>query len=379
MINIIRDTCALCNDILQDIYEIKNVPISFSIIHNLDEECVNSDLSYSYCQNCNSIQLNKLIPLDILYKNAHNYNIVGKVWENYFKLFISLLNDSINNKNILEIGCPSGKLALSSVNYKKWFIVEPNIKDELFKNNNNIVLIKEFFSDKLKINDDIDLIVHSHLFEHIYEPRIFLTSCFNILKDKGKMIFSIPNMEYILENNLSLNVGILFEHNIFYSRSNLVKLLESSGFQILNIIKYENHRIIFETEKNSNQNIVKYNIDTYDINVLNTLIENNKIYDKFINNCKNKLLNETRPIYLFGASYNNYLLLINGLNDINIKGILDNCLEKQGKYLYGFKHLIYSPEILQTQDAVVIIKNGYYSVEIISQISNINPNTFILN
>ena len=90
-------------------------------------------------------------------------------------------------------------------------------------------------------------------------------------------------------------------------------------------------------------------------------------------------MNETRPIYLFGASYNNYLLLINGLNNINIKGILDNCLEKQGKYLYGFKHLIYSPEILQTQDAVVIIKNGYYSVEIISQISNINPNTFILN
>jgi predicted SAM-dependent methyltransferase len=379
MINIIRDTCALCNGILKHIYEIKNVPISFSIIHNIDDECVNSDLSYYYCESCNSIQLNKLIPLDILYKNAHNYNIVGKVWENYFKLFISLLNDNINNKNILEIGCPSGKLALSSDNYNKWFIVEPNIKDELFVNNKNIILIKEFFSNKLKIDDNIDLIVHSHLFEHIYEPRIFLIHCFNILKEKGKMIFSIPNMEYILENNLSLNGGVMFEHNIFYSRSNLVKLLESSGFQILNIIKYENHSIIFETEKSISSSIIKYNIDTYGINVLNTLIENNKIYDKFINSCKNKLLNETRPIYLFGASYNNYLLLINGLNDINIKGILDNCLEKQGKYLYGFKHLIYSPEILKTQNAVVIIKNGYYSNEIISQINNINPNTFILN
>ena len=30
----------------------------------------------------------------------------------------------ISNKNVLEVGCPSGKLALSHDNYKKWYIVK---------------------------------------------------------------------------------------------------------------------------------------------------------------------------------------------------------------------------------------------------------------
>ena len=68
-----------------------------------------------------------------------------------------------------------------------------------------------------------------------------------------------------------------------------------------------------------------------------------------------------------------------GLNDINIFGILDNCIEKQNKYLYGYDILIKSPNILKNEDSIVILKNGVYSNEIYDQIININKNTYIIN
>ena len=64
---------------------------------------------------------------------------------------------------------------------------------------------------------------------------------------------------------------------------------------------------------------------------------------------------------------------------IAINGILDNNSNKQGKYLYGFKIKIISPEILKDSDSIVILKNGYYSKEIKKQILNINSNTIIID
>jgi hypothetical protein len=98
--------------------------------------------------------------------------------------------------------------------------------------------------------------------------------------------------------------------------------------------------------------------------------------------CKNqisKIQNQYKNIYIFGAYYNTQILLAMGLNDINIFGILDNCIEKQNKYLYGYNILIKSPNILKNEDSIVILKNGVYSKEIYDQIININKNTYIIN
>jgi hypothetical protein len=61
---------------------------------------------------------------------------------------------------------------------------------------------------------------------------------------------------------------------------------------------------------------------------------------------------------VFGASYNTQYLLALGLNTIKINGILDNCKEKQGKFLSGYALQIFSPDIIKDlSNCVVIIKN----------------------
>jgi len=62
-------------------------------------------------------------------------------------------------------------------------------------------------------------------------------------------------------------------------------------------------------------------------------------------------------------------------NKINIKGLVDNCIEKQCRYFYGYNLLILSPTILKTEDAIVILKNGVYIEEIKKQILDLNANT----
>jgi len=72
-------------------------------------------------------------------------------------------------------------------------------------------------------------------------------------------------------------------------------------------------------------------------------------------------------------------LLSLGINSNKIKGILDNSIEKQNKYFYGYDIFIYSPEILKNDnECFIILKNGCYTNEIIEQILNISVNIKII-
>jgi hypothetical protein len=96
----------------------------------------------------------------------------------------------------------------------------------------------------------------------------------------------------------------------------------------------------------------------------------------FIDSCECYLGKE---IYLFGASYNTQFLLAFGFSKYNIVGILDNCKEKQGKYLYGYDLQIFDPIVVKDKKCVVIVRIGYYSKEVIEQLLVINPLLIIVS
>ena len=373
-----RLICAICNSRLNHFYELNNHPIKFSTTSCPIYE--SSPLSFSQCSVCNTIQLDKLVPLHILYSDNHNYTSVGKTWKDYFHTICKKLFPIVNEKNVLEIGDPSGKIANKLTNYKKWYIVEPN------KNNNivfhdNIEFIEQFFDDFVneqcsQFHNKIDVIVHSHLFEHIYEPCLFLEKCYNILKENGEMCFGVPNMEYITTEELTPFVGLVFEHNIFLNKENIKYMLEKTGFQLVDIIYYENHSVIYHCIKLNNPilNTIPLSITDYQpgfFNVLQKYKASICEYNKIIEN------NPDKKIYVFGASYYVQALFVLGLKIENVCGLLDNCVEKQNKYLYGFNLMIYSPSIIQYQDCIVIVKNGYYSDEIKKQLILLNSNCII--
>lgn len=377
-----RTKCAICNNDIKNIYSLNNVPIKLACIlqNKQSENPKTAELSYSQCINCHTIQLDKLIPLDQLYSESHNYVSVGNTWENYFKTFVEILQPHIIDKNVIEIGCPSGKIAQRLFDFKNYTIVDPN-KNPNIVLNDNMFFDQTFFDENYKPDKQIDIIVHSHLFEHIYEPNKFLNTCNNLLADNGVMIFGIPNMEFISNNALSLFSGIFFEHTIFLNKENVSYMLNNNGFEIIDIIDYENHSIIFHCQKKTNfktsllPNDFCGKITNY-YHIFMRTIDN---YKHFLNKTNDFISKTKKNVYIFGTSYNTQLLISLGLDISNIKGILDNCKEKQGRILYGYNLLIYDPSILKQSDSIVILKNGVYITEIQEQIKNINNDTVIIN
>ena len=354
-----RDYCAICNTMLDNsIYNIANIPIQITCIDD-NKNMKYTDFYFSQCSECNTIQLKTLIPLEILYEKSHNYHSIGKTWEGYYTTFIDIIKPLIEDKTILEIGCPSGKIANSINNYKKWYIVEPNKNiDVIFKD--NIEFIECFFTNEFKLDKNIDIIIHSHFFEHTYEPNQFLKKCYELLKEADEMIFGVPNIQHLTEEKIVLFNGLCFEHTIFLNKQNICYLLKKNGFEIINIIDYVNHSNIYHVKKSiiTECPIIKIN-DYYPV-----FMEIINDYTTFISKCNDILINTCKKVYIFGAGYNTQNLLSLGIKKDKIYGILDNCKEKQNKYLYGFDYLIYSPEIIKNTECIVILKNGYYINEI---------------
>jgi len=368
-----RKKCAICYNKLRFIYSVDEIPITLSCVELEDHECSYDKMSYSICVSCNTIQLDKLIPLGQLYKFSHNVTSVGKTWENYFNLFIKTIQYIIQNKTILEIGCPSGKIANKCSQYNKWYIVDPN-KNKSIMFNDNIVFIESFFDENFKLNEKVDIIIHSHLFEHIYSPNEFLQHCNKLLNDNGEMIFGVPNMEHMIDTTLFS--GMFFEHTLFLNKENITFLLNKNGFEIVNIFDYENHSTIYHTKKMEDKNkktADEFNIKDYSNSFLQ-VIDETKLFIERCNLVISK--NIDKDIYIFGASYNTQYLLFFGLNN-NIRGIIDNCKEKTNKYFYGTKLKIFCPDVLN-DNSIVILKNGYYSNEISLQIKQINTNIIII-
>lgn len=395
-----RQVCAICQSRLNHIYILNYMPKKLSCIDNPIYDT--ASLSFAQCDICNTIQLDELIPLNILYSESHNYTSVGKIWENYFKMFCNIIEPIISNKNVLEIGCPSGKIALQMNNYNQWFIVEPN-KNVNVNFNDNIIFIQNFFDEHFKIDKIVDVIIHSHLFEHIYEPIVFLKKCFEILSENGEMVFGVPNMEHMAETGICPFLGVFFEHTIFLNKDNITYLLNRHGFEIIKIIDYEKHSTLYHCRKiktfikvhdvtTINDCVIMSSESTVEESVNNSIdyqfklknyyeIYNNTLneYKLFVNICNDIIINTNTQVYLFGASYNSQFLSCLGLNINKITGILDNCKEKQGKYLYGYNLKIFDPTILINNNCIVILKNGYYASEIKKQIMYINKNTRIIS
>ncbi|HEH5540573.1 TPA: methyltransferase domain-containing protein [Campylobacter coli] len=344
--------------------------------------CVESDLKEDFI--CKQewaiskegvIQLKNLIPLEILYANGHDSGVVGSLWEEHHKEFADLVIKS-NPKSVLEIGGGHGKLSqncLSSVDIK-WTIVEPNSCNK----HQNVDYIDGFFQKEIFNNGCFDTIVHSHTFEHIYNPHKFLEEISFALQSGDKMIFSLPNMQKWLENKFTNCLN--FEHTIFLSENILEFLLYKHKFKIIQKQYFKEHSIFYHVCKDESinvQNIVLKN--EYERNK-KLFLDMKKYYQEKILHINKILENTTKKVYLFGAHLFGQYLIFQGLNTEKIINILDNNPNKQEKRLYGTNFTVKSPKILKDQnDSLVILNAGVYNEEIRHGLYVINKYIEVIN
>ncbi len=337
-----------------------------------------ADMTWSISETNGIVQLRHLVPLNVLYDSQHDSGLIGGIWIEHHQQFAKFIQEQ-SPKSILEIGGAHGIL---SREYKKenpinWTILEPN---PVPTEGVDATFIKGFFDDKFTFDGEIDTIIHSHVFEHVYYPNEFINHISKFLEEGQKLIFSLPNMEEMLKRNYTNCIN--FEHTVFITEPYVDHLLSKHGFkQVAKQYFKSDHSIFYAYVKDSNIKTIELPKGLYEYNKKLYLdyVDYHKQLIKDLNaNIDN--ISKDQSIYLFGAHIFAQYLIEFGLNTSRIVCLLDNDKNKQGKRLYGTNMMVESPGILaDVKDPVVILKAGVYNQEVRSDILvNINPHVFFL-
>ena len=165
----IREKCAVCGS---ESFEILS-SIDYPVFCGTTTDSIDKDLIANeeiVISSEGILQLRKLIPLEILYADEHGSGAVGGIWDLHHREFSKFIA-KFNPKKVLEIGGGHGKIARFCVDVLgvDWTIIEPNVRDR----QEGVKYIDSFFKKEF-LEESYDTIVHSHTFEHIYNPNEFL-------------------------------------------------------------------------------------------------------------------------------------------------------------------------------------------------------------
>ena len=362
---------------LELLQTIKSFPVYMGTVTSDYKKDLKADMSWFISKKTGMIQLNKLIPLNILYQQSHDSGVVGKVWEKHHSKFCQFI-EKYDHKKIIEIGGANGILANKFHKNNQninWVIIDPNSKP---LKNCKAKFINKFYDEKLDLDYKDSTIVHSHTLEHVYNPLKFM-SVISKKINNNRLIFSVPNIKEMVRRKYTNAIN--FEHTYFLTEEFTKYYLDLFGFEI-EFKEYflEDHSIFYSAFK-------KYKKVKKEIKIKNYYKENKKIFneykeynDRIVNKLNDQIESSKGNVYLFGAHIFSQHLLSIGLSEKNITSILDNDITKQSRRLYGTTLHVNSPKILRNQKSpTVILKAGAYNSEIKKDIlENINSKTIFL-
>lgn len=233
------------------IFKLSKFPIFCGVTNKKNKKIDRENLIFWINKNSGTVQVHPKIKLEKLYKNSHGSGTVGKTWANHHQFFYNFIKKYLKGK-ILEIGAGNNSIASKVGNIskiEKIYSIGKNVDQNIKSKRTEI--IDNFFSKKIikeKIKTRVNVIIHSHFFEHVYEPDKFLKDIYSTLDIGGYQCFSVPNMTEMLKSGQANAVN--FEHPYYYDKDLIKAILQSNGFKIIKTKKFlKNHSIMYITKK----------------------------------------------------------------------------------------------------------------------------------
>lgn len=358
---------------LELLYSLKKFPAFLGCVSTPQEQDVVEDMNFYVGTNTGMVQLNPILPLEVVYQTDHNQGATGTTWLHHHSEFAKFIAEHVPEQ-VFEIGGSHGLLSQLYLenNSADWYIIEPNPT----LTNSRAKLIRGWFNDVNDVPAGTDMIVHSHVLEHIYDPAKFFNSL-STMPAGTKLCFSMPNLELHLKKKFS-NI-FHFEHTYLCNETFVEYWLTCYGFNIVKKHLHEDHSIFYSAVRNDNPVEMAPAPNCYTENK-QLMLDYFKYFEESTKEINQQLATVTGPVYLFGAHVFSQFQLAFGLDASKIVCLLDNSKQKQGQRLYGTNLMVSSPQVLATIDKpVVILRAGAYSAEIKQDIiSNINPNTVFI-
>lgn len=372
-----RNHCAVTLEKdLEHLHTFREFPVFMGCTAQPAELDLKADMEWQISLHSGSVQLKKLLPLEVLYPDSHGAGCVGRLWDRHHSAFAQALS-RVAPKSVFEIGGAHGILATKYRQHGEvpWTILEPNPSPV---QGCPARFIKGFFDERFSCSDSFDVVVHSHLFEHVYHPAEFMRHLGSFVPEGKHLVFSLPNMQAMLERKYTNCIN--FEHTVLLTEPHIEFLLSQNGFRtVAREYFLEDHSIFYAAVRDGGVAAASLPRGLYS-RYRELYLEYLRYHKQLIEKLNRDIRDCGRPVYLFGAHVFSQYLIAFGLDTGPIVSLLDNDPNKQGKRLYGTPLQVSSPKALEgVENPLVILKAGVYNEEVRQDIlTNINPGTRFL-
>lgn len=162
------------------------------------------------------------------------------------KIFLDWIG---KKKTVLDLGCYNGAIGnLVAKNLNDVFGIEASKSACEIAAKRGIKVIRRDLEKNFPFEDNkFDVILAGEVIEHIYDTDFFLKECRRVLKEKGILIVSTPNVVSLhrrichlwgyamyMEGSLTVsNMENPAGHIRYYDKSLLIKTVEKNGFKVL--------------------------------------------------------------------------------------------------------------------------------------------------
>ncbi len=298
------------------------------------------------------------------------------------------IHEKINdlNASILDIGCANGGLLveLQKLGYSKLTGLDPSqgsvtfVRDRLglmaFKGG----LFTSFFSEEeSKQGEKYDVIILSHVMEHVLDLGGAINAVLRRLKDNGCLYIEVPDASRYDEHFVVPYYYFDCEHINHFDQLALRSLCEKhglaflgSGTKNLQVTEHLNYPAAYGFFKKAQQNHVSQLSCGTEVrkSVLAHCAQSDartSIYDQL-----EHLKNTGEELLVWGAgSYTLRLLETTALGGCNIKAFVDQDPVKQGSYILGCP--VIAPSDAAELNGKIVICSALHHGEIISTINNL--------
>lgn len=363
-----RTACALCGaGELVEVTRVERVPVHMGCTADAPEIDAFADQVWVGCERCSCLQLRFLPPLDLVYRAQHNA-AVGGVWGRHHARLGEFVAGRAPQR-IVEIGGSTGSLAKAYVDaheVERWTVVEPN---PTFTPAGRVELVEAFVEEVPDVVGAADAVVHSHVLEHLYDPRGFLRTVREQSGPGTAMVLSVPDLDAVLANSGANALN--FEHTYYFGLLELLWMLTDAGFEVDALQRFERHSLHVAalpvrgpggagpapcTSVGQDAFVTFVSAARADAAAL---AERAAAFDG--------------PVYLFGGHVFSQFLLTCGFPEDRAVGALDNDPAKHGLRLYGTDLMVEAPAAIADRGrCAVVVRAAHYTPEITEQLHGLS-------